>query len=405
MKIYRGSLLITLFGLMLASSELLAAPVPSDEQPVSANEQPVQQPEVSSDPKGRIEVVFVVDTTGSMAGFISAAKEKIWSIATTLSKSEPAPEIRIGLLGYRDRGDEYVTKLTPLSTDLDGIYRELMAFQADGGNDAPESVNQALHEAVHNIGWSTDKSVCRIIYLVGDAPPHMDYDDDVPYRSTCLLAAEKGILINTIQCGSMAETTPVWSEIADNGKGVYAAIEQQGGAITPETPFDAKLAELSQRLDATRIYYGDSSAREKQGVQWRNQARIYEDASVRSLAQRAVFNCTSSGLCNFAGHQELVTDVLGGKTLLKDLDVSELPEELHGKTPDELEALILSKDAERRSLQKEVLDIGEQRGKWLVEELKREGKEPPELDRIIFDSIRTQLAPFGIKLPESALTL
>src|SRR5262245_15962877 len=55
----------------------------------------------------RVEVVFVLDTTGSMEGLIAAAKEKIWSIATTLSNANSAPEIRMGLVAYRDRGDAY----------------------------------------------------------------------------------------------------------------------------------------------------------------------------------------------------------------------------------------------------------------------------------------------------------
>ena len=52
----------------------------------------------------KIDVVFVLDTTGSMGGLIQTAKEKIWSIATTMASAQPAPEIRIGLVAYRDRG-------------------------------------------------------------------------------------------------------------------------------------------------------------------------------------------------------------------------------------------------------------------------------------------------------------
>ena len=95
-----------------------------------------------------IEVMFVLDTTGSMSGLIAAAKEKIWSIANTLASADPAPEIKMGLVGYRDRGDAYITTFTALFDDLDAVYTQLMRFQADGGGDTPESVNQALYEAV-----------------------------------------------------------------------------------------------------------------------------------------------------------------------------------------------------------------------------------------------------------------
>ena len=108
-----------------------------------------------------VEVVFVLDTTGSMSGLIQAAKEKIWSIATTLAPAQPAPEIRMGLVAYRDRGDDYVTRVVDLSDDLDSMYATLMDFRAAGGGDGPESVNQALHDAVHRISWSQDGKPTR----------------------------------------------------------------------------------------------------------------------------------------------------------------------------------------------------------------------------------------------------
>ena len=79
----------------------------------------------------KIEVVFALDTTGSMSSMIQAAKEKIWSIATTLASSDLQPEIRIGLVAYRDRGEDYVTKVIDLSSDLDSVFSELMKFKAE----------------------------------------------------------------------------------------------------------------------------------------------------------------------------------------------------------------------------------------------------------------------------------
>ena len=92
-------------------------------------------PQQQSNPNQRpqIDVVFVLDTTGSMGGLIQAAKEKIWSIASTMASAQPAPGIRIGLVAYRDRGDDYVTKVVDLSSDLDSVYAKLMDFAANGG--------------------------------------------------------------------------------------------------------------------------------------------------------------------------------------------------------------------------------------------------------------------------------
>src|SRR5512137_2003830 len=69
--------------------------------------------------KPKIEVCFVLDSTGSMSGLIEGAKQKIWSIANEMISAKPTPEIRLGLVGYRDRGDEYVIRKFDLSDDID----------------------------------------------------------------------------------------------------------------------------------------------------------------------------------------------------------------------------------------------------------------------------------------------
>ena len=199
----------------------------------------------------KLEVVFVLDTTGSMSGLIKSAKERIWSIANLLATAKPTPEIRMGLVAYRDRGDQYVTKRAQLSDDLDAIYRELMSLVASGGGDTPESVNQALHEAVAATGWSDSNErseVLRVVFLVGDAPPKMNYKDDVKFTETCKLAASKGVVINTIQCGSMSQTTQFWEQIAGLGKGRMFRVDQSGRATKNHArivaPQDARLAEI-----------------------------------------------------------------------------------------------------------------------------------------------------------------
>ena len=95
-----------------------------------------------------VEVVFVLDTTGSMGPLIEGAKRKIWSIATTMIDCTPDADIRMGLVAYRDIGDIYVTKRFDLTTDIQGLYGDLLQLRAQGGGDWPESVNEALFVGV-----------------------------------------------------------------------------------------------------------------------------------------------------------------------------------------------------------------------------------------------------------------
>src|SRR4051794_27017765 len=101
--------------------------------PLRANAREDRKPE-----KPRVEVVFCLDTTGSMGGLIEGAKQKIWSIANQIAGGKPTPDVKVGLVAYRDKGDEYVTKVFDLSDDLDAIHGHLKTFSAGGGGDAPE---------------------------------------------------------------------------------------------------------------------------------------------------------------------------------------------------------------------------------------------------------------------------
>src|SRR5512144_714199 len=69
----------------------------------------------AADVTPRIEVSFVLDTTGSMGQLIGGAKQKIWTIARQVVSGKPTPALKLGLVGFRDRGDQYVTKVFDLS--------------------------------------------------------------------------------------------------------------------------------------------------------------------------------------------------------------------------------------------------------------------------------------------------
>ena len=108
--------------------------------------------EVHTQPAGHtIDIVFAVDTTGSMGGLLDGAKRTVWSIANQVRDIEKNADLRIGLVAYRDTGDDYVTKDFALTDDLDAVFAELTSYQASGGGDVPENVDAALYDAVHNM--------------------------------------------------------------------------------------------------------------------------------------------------------------------------------------------------------------------------------------------------------------
>lgn len=250
-----------------------------------------------ADGRPHIDVVFVLDTTGSMWGLIEGAKAKIWSIANQMVSARPTPRLRIGLVAYRDRGDEYLTRRFDLSDDIDAVYENLQAFSAGGGNDTPESVNQALHEAVKDMTWSPGRDALKFIFLVGDAPPHMDYLDDVKYPAICQMAVKKDVIVNTIQCGGIAVTMPVWKEIAGLSEGSYVAIGQSGDMQVVSTPMDASLARLNREIGTTIVAYGNERER---GAVMAKQA-VAEAAPAPAAADRLAYNVATAKVVQGGG--------------------------------------------------------------------------------------------------------
>ena len=342
----------------------------------------------ASDPVNA-EVVFVLDTTGSMGGLIEGAKQKIWSIATDIQKTGGG-KVKMGLIAYRDRGDQYVTKRTDLTDDLDTIYGILQSFKADGGGDTPESVNQALNEAVTQFQWSDKPDTMKTIFLVGDCPPHMDYQDDVKYPESCKLAVGRHIVINTVQCGSQSSTVPIWREIANLSAGDYAAIAQSGNMRVTTTPYDVRIAETSRKLDATVIPYGSKAAQKAVTSKLERAAA----AAPASAAMRNAYKMSVAKEADVAfavtGKGDLVQDA-SNPEVLKNLKPAELPEKLQSATPEDLKKIIAEKAAERSSLNQELAKLNTQRADYLREEAKKNAPVEDSFDARVRKSIARQL--------------
>lgn len=380
---------IALFGLTLASvvyyPELMAKNIQIDP--------PIQQHAIA---KPKIDVVFVLDTTGSMTDLIQTAKEKIWSIATTMASAQQGPEIRIGLVAYRDRGDAYVTKVVDLSADLDSVYATLMDFQADGGGDGPESVNKALYDAVNKMSWSQQDQAYKVIFLVGDAPPHMDYNE-VRYPQIVAAAMDKGIVVNTIQCGDLPHTVEPWTQIASLSQGKFFQVEQAGSAVAFTTPFDEELAELSAQLDDTRLYYGTEAEREKMQGKVAATDKIHAGLSFASRARRAEFNASEGGRANLLGDNELVAAVVGGTVALDELDKDALPERLKAMAPAAQEAFVAELSGKREDLQRQIRTLAEDRSSYLAKKVDAAGGMKSSLDQKLYDAVKEQAGEEGLE--------
>lgn len=194
-----------------------------------------------------VDVVFAIDTTGSMGGLIASAQRTMWSIATRVRQLEPGADLRLGLVAYRDTGDAYVTRPFALTGDLDAVYAELAGYAAEGGGDLPENVAAALAVALE-LDWR--RGATKLVFVVGDAPP-ADRGDAPAYDVLAQRAAARGIAVHAIRCGGDPRTAESFERLAALGGGAYASIPVDGGVPPRDTPYDARLVVLAAQTDHT----------------------------------------------------------------------------------------------------------------------------------------------------------
>jgi von Willebrand factor type A domain len=339
----------------------------------------------------RVEVAFVLDTTGSMGELIDGAKKKIWSIASSIVETNPDADIAMALVAYRDRGDDYVVQTTPLSEDIQGMYGKLIRLQADGGDDTPESVNEALNEAVKHLQWSDGDNVKRIIFLVGDAPPHMDYPQERQYPAILKDAVARGIVVNAVQAGDMQDTTEIWKEIAQFGRGRYIAIPQSGGdVVVVVTPYDDDIVHLQQRLDESVVPYGDVT----------RQIEVNRRMSEKAAASDAVKIDNSKYYSRRAlkkevitGGGDLVADVRNKEVDLDKIDEKQLPKPLQAEPREKRKAWLDGKLKEREELEAKMAGILAKRDTYVLEEKKKTAAASPvdSFDQAVEETLRVQL--------------
>ncbi len=147
-----------------------------------------------------LDILFVLDTTGSMGEEIQRLKKTIEIINLNLTSLSSRPRVRFGMVEYRDQGDAYVTKVVPFTGELPRFQQELARVQAEGGGDTPEDLQAALREALR-MEW-THQGV-RLAFVVTDAPPHLDYGQSYTYLDAVHQAREKGIKIFTVGTGGL----------------------------------------------------------------------------------------------------------------------------------------------------------------------------------------------------------
>ena len=343
-------------------------------------------------PRRDVDLVIALDVSGSMEGLIESAKQRLWDITNELAQARPVPALRVAILSYGrpSYGEQsgYVHVDLPFTADLDAVNATLFAFQTDGGD---EYVARAIQTSLETLQWSQHSDALQIVFVAGNESAAQDPHVSIEHATAA--AARRGIVVNTIYCGSGNDgDAPGWQQVATYTNGMYASIDQNAAAVANiATPFDAELAALNEELNGTYIAFGAAGelGRVNQLAQDSNAGTMSPAAAAsRTVAKASVL---------YRSEWDVVDAVQEGKELA-DIPVAELPPEMQALDPTEREAYVREKTERREDLQRQIGELATERGRYIDEQTPESAE--TGFDAAILEGIREVAATKGFSFPE-----
>lgn len=175
-----------------------------------------------------LDLMFVVDTTGSMSDEITYLQAELKDVIRQIQAKNPEVTIRTSVNFYRDKGDAYVVKDNAFLEDIDKVMSVINDEYADGGGDYPEAVSEALANAVDEHTW--DRESVKLLFLVLDAPPHDGKDENKSLQKTIKEMAAQGIRVIPVASSGVDKSTEfICRKFAVATGGTYTFLTDDSG--------------------------------------------------------------------------------------------------------------------------------------------------------------------------------
>ncbi len=330
-------------------------------------------------PVPKVQIALLLDNSGSMSGLINQARTQLWKVVNEFiaaKRDGMTPEVEVALYKYGHAPE----LMLPLTRDLDKVSQELFALQIHGGE---EYCGATIKDAAEKLSWSSEPGVYKVIFIAGNEP---FTQGPVEPATACKLAISKGIIVNTIHCGSDAEgISGGWKNGALLADGSYMIIDQNSAVVHVAAPQDAEIVKLSEELNKTYVRYGKQA--ESFAANQAAQDKNAEAAAPAASVQRAVTKSASSVYDN--SNWDLVDAIEKKKVRLEDVKKEDLCADLAKLTPEELKAHVEKQTAERKAIQVKIQTLNKARETYVSAELKKQG-EGTGLDTAMVKAIRTQ---------------
>lgn len=335
-----------------------------------------------------VQVALLLDTSGSMQGLIDQAKTQLWKVVNELLSARrrgQKPRIQVALYEYgKDSlpaAEGYIRQIVGLTADLDKVSEELFALRTNGGS---EYCGQVIQQAVRELGWSKSSRDLKVIFIAGNEP---FTQGPVDFRKAVKQAVSRGIIVNTIHCGSEAEgIRGKWKEGAMLADGAFMVIDQNRRVPQIAAPQDKRIAELNRQLNDTYIPIGTRGRARKA-----RQAAVDKKAKAAApaaAAERAVYK--ASGAYQ-AADWDLVEAEATGRASVDQLDDEQLPANMRSMSKSERKQYVEQQKKKRAELQARIRKLAAERKAYISKkqrELATQG--PKTLDQAIIETVHAQ---------------
>jgi hypothetical protein len=346
----------------------------------------------------KVQVAVLLDVSNSMDGLIEQAKAQLWNMVSVLGKAtcnDVAPIVEIALYEYgrptNDARSGYVKQINYFTRDLDEVSRNLFKLTTNGGD---EYCGHVMYTSLTSLEWDTNPDNYKVIFIAGNE----DFlQGDIPFTKACTEAKKKGVTINTIYCGDrMQGIKEHWNLGSECGTGSYTNINQNAQVIDIPTPYDTILFQLNIRLNGTYIGYGQSgraNASKQEEVDQlnysNNKAAAAQRVAVKSKKQ--LYNNSSWDLVDASNDDASAVDKV---------DLNTLPDNLKGKSRNEIKQIVTAKSKERTAIQKEISEVSVKREAFIKAEKARQSTKANEqtLESEIEKIIRQQAKKYNLTI-------
>lgn len=312
-----------------------------------------------------VQLAILLDTSNSMDGLIEQAKSQLWRIVNELSlarKGGRAPQLEVALYEYGNSGLEssqgYIRRVSPLTRDLDLISEQLFGLKTNGGL---EYCGWVIQAAADELAWSRQDGDLKLVFIAGNEE---FTQGSVDYKQACARAKSKGVVVNTIFCGSLEEGDRIkWKEGAELTGGQYSNIDQEQKMPDIPAPQDTAIAELNQELNNTFLAWAESDLRGKE--RQLEQDRNAQAFSRSTLSDRALAKTTTQYNVTW----DLVDAVRSGRVDLATQPDAKLPYVLRGKILKEKKEYIESLYKRRMEIGERIRKLYQERERYIASKL------------------------------------